>query len=149
MSDREMRRMLLEAIRDMEAGRLSATRPRRWSVRRLLTPPLLAASMGMAACGGRAVGAVDDATVPRDTSAETDAEVDSGPVDLYGIIIEDAGPEPDAAYMAPFDAGPEPPYMAPFDGGPEPDYAAPFDAATTGPDGGAVPLYMGPPPDEP
>lgn len=147
MSDHEMRQMLLAAIRDIDSGRLVIARRRRWSVRRLLTPPLIAASMGLAACGGRNVGAVDDATVPRDVVVETD--VDSGPVDLYGIIVEDAGPMVDAAYMGPFDAGPEPPYMAPFDGGIEPDYAAPFDADVDMVDGGEVPLYMGPPPNEP
>lgn len=137
MSDLEMRKLLRQVMADIEAGRGPRKRP--W--RRLgpwLAPPLLAASLGLAACGNTAVGTEQDATVTADAvmdAAQRDAAT--------------------AAYMAPFDAaldaeadtGVMPPYMAPpFDAGPEPDYASPFDAGVE--DGGSIPLYMGPPPQD-
>lgn len=135
MSDFEMRDLLRQVMADIEAGRIPRKRP--W--RRLgpwLAPPLLAASLGLAACGQTPVGSDLDATVTTDA-------------------VMDSTPPGDAAYMAPFDAaidaevdtGVMPPYMAPpFDAGPEPDYASPFDASVE--DAGSIPLYMGPPPQD-
>ncbi len=131
MSDRDMRELLHQVMADIEKGRVQRPRPRRrFRLGPWLAPPLLAASLGLAGCDDRSVGSATDATV-------VDAATDAGP---------------DTAYMAPFDAamdtGVMPPYMAPpFDAGPEPDYASPFDA-TVEEDGGAIPLYMGPPPSD-
>jgi len=135
MSDREMRNLLQQVMADIEASRGTGPRLPRRLKRGLgpwLAPPLLAASLGLAACGNTAVGTDRDATVTTDA-------------------VMDASPPVDAAYMAPFDAeadiGVMPPYMAPpFDAGPEPDYASPFDAAVE--DGGSIPVYMGPPPQD-
>ena len=130
MSDREMRELLHQVMADIDEGRVRRPTPRRrFRLAPWLAPPLLAASLGLAACDDTAVGSTTDATT-------VDAAVD-------------AGPAPDAAYMAPFDAevdtGVMPPYMAPpYDGGPEPDYASPFDASV--PEDVGVPVYMGPPP---
>lgn len=129
MSDHKMRELLRQVMADIETGRVPRPRlPKRLAP--WLAPPLLAASLGLAACGHTAVGTERDATVATDA-------------------ITDAAPLVDAIYAAPFDAamdtGVMPPYMAPpFDAGPEPDYASPFDASVD--DAGSIPLYMGPPP---
>jgi hypothetical protein len=143
MSDHELRRILKQTIEDIDAGRIRVRSPRRSILRHLLAPPLIAASLGLAAgCDTRSVGASDDGGTRPDAAVTQDGEVDSGPVDLYGVMTNDGGPfTVDAAYMAPFDSGPEPPYMAPFDGGV--DSGDDGDAET---DGGPIPLYQVPPP---
>ena len=143
MSDQELRKLLHQAIEDMDAGRVSVRPPRRSVIRHLLAPPLIAASLGLAAgCDTRSVGASDDGGGRPDAAITHDGDVDAGPVDLYGVIVEDGGPIlVDAAYMAPFDSGPEPPYMAPFDGGTDAGDEGDAEA-----DSGATPLYMLPPP---
>ncbi len=144
MSDRELRDVLHAVMDDIDAGRLRrpGIRPRLW---RLVAPPLLATSLGLAGCGDTAVGTSQDGTV------SVDGQMDAGPVLEYmapfDAAVEDGGVVP--PYMGPFDAavdaGPNLEYMAPFDGGAEPDYAAPeVDASVE--DAGFTPLYMGPPP---
>ena len=148
MSDREMRQVLQAVIEDIDSGRVAVPRPR-GRLLRYLGPPLIAASLGMAACGDTGVAPLTDASAQDAT-------------------VEDGGPQP--AYIAPFDGGPVLEYMAPFDaevkedGGVQPAYIAPFDGSTPlddgavmeymapfdaeAEDGGAIPLYMGPPPPE-
>jgi hypothetical protein len=127
MGDRELRKILLDTIRDIDEGRVVIKRPRRSLVRRLLAPGLIAASVGAAACGGRTAGGVRDAAVPDDVVyRDADADIDVRFAAEYGIPFFEAGidvqvPDSDT------DAGEE-------------------DAAT---DGGDIPLYMGPPPDYP
>lgn len=121
MGDRELRKILLDTIRDIDDGRVVIKRPRRSLLHRLLAPGLIAASMGAAACGGRTAGGVQDATVPRDV------EID------VRISIE---------YGAPWEAGIDAEMLdSGMDGGDATDQDASID-------GGDVPLYMGPPPDD-
>jgi hypothetical protein len=130
MSDRELRKILLDTIRDIDEGRVVIKRPRRSLLHRLLAPGLIAASVGAAACGGRTAGGVQDATVPRE------AEVD------VRISIE---------YGAPWEAGIDADIDVRFAA----EYGIPFFEAGTDAgdqdasiDAGDIPLYMGPPPDD-
>jgi hypothetical protein len=144
MSDKDYRQLLSEVMQEIDSGRLTVRHPR-GGLFRYLGPPLLAASLGLGACGDTAIGTGQDA----------------GPGD-DGTVATDAVGYADAAYMAPFDARPWPdarpldgyvipPYMGPpFDGGPVPEYMGPtVDAGSEDEDGGITPLYMAPPePDE-
>lgn len=110
MSECDLRRILHEVICDIDAGRVDP-RPRRRRLSRWLGPPLVAATIGItgaAGCDSRAVGTQEDAAldagasevygvVPSDaridtgTYIDTGIPTDSGNVDLYGMVIEDAG----------------------------------------------------------
>lgn len=142
MSDRDMRQLLREVMADIEEGRVPKPRPRRSRLTPWLFPPLLAASLGLAACDDRSVGTSGDATVPTDAITDTGPTADA----IYAAPPVDAAMDTGVSppYMAPpFDAGPGPEYGSPFDAGPEPDYASPFDATV---DDGAIPVYLAPPP---
>lgn len=99
MSDQDFRRLLLEVIDDIDAGRVDV-RPRRYRLARLIGAPLVAATLGLSAgaCSNRNVGTHQDAEAPLDDGTTADdggppidaAAVDGGNIDLYGIIIEDA-----------------------------------------------------------
>ncbi len=134
MSEREMRRLLQDVIQDIDAGRVDV-RPRRRQgpgrLRRLVAPPLIAASLGLGlgaagstGCDGRNVGTAEDGG--GDASAQVDsgnieaygvvmmdAGVDGGNVDLYGVIVEDGGVQQDAIVDAAVDGEIPLPYAAP------------------------------------
>lgn len=65
MSDRELRKIVKEVIADIDSGRIRLPRPRWSRLKALLAPPVIAASLGMAAmgCDDRAVGISDDGGV--------------------------------------------------------------------------------------
>ncbi|MFH2005155.1 MAG: hypothetical protein ABI333_01080 [bacterium] len=115
MSDRELRDLLEAVIEDIDSGRVVVRRA--GTLARLMAPGLVAASLGLAACGGTPVGSAQDAqtdavVMQPDSSVEAygipmaDAGVDAGNIDLYGMIIEDAAVEEDADIIYP-------PYAAP------------------------------------
>jgi hypothetical protein len=146
MSDREIREVLQEVIADIDAGRVDPRSPARrrrrrerpYLLGRWLGPPLLAASLGVAAAAGagatgctmRNVGVDEDASgdarVEVDggnqelygvvgPDAGLDAGVDGGNIDLYGVIVEDGGVAEDGGELedAEVDAQILPPYASP------------------------------------
>lgn len=129
MSDREMRDLLQAVIEDIDSGRLAVPRPRGRLVR-YLGPPLVAASLGMTGCLDRDVEPATDAST-QDATVKEDGAQPAYIAPFDGAVIE---------YAAPFDSS------VPLDDGAVLEYMAPFDAEVE--DGGAVPLYMGPPPPE-
>jgi hypothetical protein len=100
MDDRTLRELLQEVMADLDR-RMQAPRRR---LPHLVGPALLAASLGLAGCTGRSIGSGEDA-------AHT-----------VRYTEEDAGPEMDAAYQAPFDAAPD------------------ADVSDAGDDGGSIPV---------
>lgn len=121
MSDREIRELLEAVIDDIDAGRVTVRRAGRLG--KLVGTGLVAATLGLSGgCTETAVGTGTDAAPTADagTQADANAEVDSGPVDLYGIWTDDAAVSDDAAADGDAAADAEvdaeifyPPYAAP------------------------------------
>ncbi len=119
MSDREMRELLEAVIDDIDSGLVTVRRAGRLG--RLVGTGLVAATLGLAGgCTQTGVGTETDAAPTSDAGAQADAQIDAGPVDLYGIWTEDAAvsddaqAEVDAAVDAEVDAEIfYPPYAAP------------------------------------
>jgi len=105
MSDYELRRILLDVIRDIDEGRVRT--PVQNLARRLgraVAPPLVAAAIGLGtmACDDRALGydpdastsPTADASVQRDaetTAPDAQPQLDAGSVLMYGEPWLDAG----------------------------------------------------------
>ncbi len=119
MSDREMRELLEAVIDDIDSGLVTVRRAGRLG--RLVGTGLVAATIGLAGgCTQTAVGTETDAAPTSDAGAQADAQVDAGPVDLYGFFTEDAAVTGDAEAEADAEADAEidaqifyPPYAAP------------------------------------
>jgi len=99
MSDREMRRILLEVLWDVEAGRLRLPRAARL-LRRAVLPAVLGASLGLAACDSEPVGRAGDAAVLDARSPDAGPQADAA-ADLDASTVQDADPCPNCVYMAP------------------------------------------------
>ncbi len=119
MSDRDMRELLEAIIDDIDSGLVTVRRAGRLG--RLVGTGLVAATIGLAGgCNQTAVGTetdgapTSDAAPISDAGAHEDVWVDSGPLDTYGYITDDAVVDEDANVDAVIDAEIfYPPYAAP------------------------------------
>lgn len=130
MSDRDLRKILQDIIKDLDTGRLRAHRPRR--LVRWIGAPVLAVSLGLgvAGCEDRAIGYSDDAGVQVQVDAGSSEDyaappvdaatppVDAGNIFAYGIppIDVDAGTETLDAGAEEWDGGAYDLYGVPFEG---------------------------------